>query len=392
MKINFDENCSNSERITKDLVEKVLDFVDNLKTRRKDSVKDALKKYDPALLTMFDKMIDRRAILTHSEKSNGHHRTFVSTANRNLVFYAIKKMIFTVPSEEEMKDAFTETWVNGTAQPPKNCAKFDYLKKDADAFNKFMALPFNDFYILASYCFCEFDRIVQKKASELQKKIDEIKAVPHPKQASKPTNESKKVETKTKPDEKKEVVVDDVTETIINVMSKEKDDAESNKGEPVSMPCGVMETIFDGMSKFEEKESEKEKELREKTEFDKYHSKREEIRSSVSSKLDDIHKLDDVNVYLKRSLVEIKRILDPALFRDNQYSNMKYSNSEVFEYDFDNINVLLTKLTFDIASLERIKSIVDNALGAKDLFEEAKHNFHDSISKEEMELVQSFAK
>ena len=391
MKINFDENCSNSERITKDLIEKVLNFVDNSKTKRKDSVKDALKKYDPALVIVFEKMIERKAILSRSEMSSGHHRTFLSTANRNLVFYAIKKMIYVVPSEEEMKDAFTEAWIKGTAQPPKNCVKFDYLKRDADAFNKFMSLPFNDFYILASYCFCEYDRIIQKKTSELQKKIDDIKPVP-PKESSKADSESKKVNLKQVKQDKKEVVVDEVTETIINVMSQEKDDAEANKKEPISISTGVMETIIDNMSKFEENESKKEKELREKTEFDKYHEKREEIRNSTASKVDDIHKLDDVNVYLKHSLVEIKRILDPALFRDNQYSNMKYSNSEVFEYDFDNINVLLTKLTFDIASLERIKSIVDNALGARDLFEEAKHNFHDSISKEEMELVKSFAK
>lgn len=386
MQFSFDEKCSSSEKIAKNLIEETLDYVDNSKSKRKDCVRDSLKKNDEALVPIFDKMIERKAILTHSEKINGRIRTMLSTAPRNLVFYSVKKMVNTVPSEEYMKEAFTETWLKGTAPAPKNCEKFGYLKTDTDAFNKFMTLPFNDFYILASYCFCELDRITQKKATELQKKIDDLKPVPQKKIDSKISSEAKMPETKTA--QTPSVVVDEVTETIIDVMSKEKDCKAEPKKETVTATCesGVMETILENMSKFNKNEA------KSGSEFDKYRNKREEMRKSVADKIDALHMLTDINAYLKFSFIELKRILDPALFRGNQYSNLKYSNNEVFECGFDNTNIMMTKISFDISSLEKIKSIVDNALEVKSVFEDAKNSFEDGMTKEELEVVKNLAK
>ena len=393
MQFSFDEKCSSSEKIAKNLIEETLDYVDSSKSKRKDCVRDSLKKNDEALVPIFDKMIERKAILTHSEKINGRIRTMLSTAPRNLVFYSIKKMVNTVPSEEEMKEAFMLAWVNGTSQMPANCKKFEYLKKEKDSFDLFMKLPFGDFYLLASYCFCEYDRIVQKKATELQKKIDEINPVQKTKSVQKPANETKKVEEKPTPsvavkEPAPSVVVDEVTETIIDVMSKEKDKQAEPKKESVATPCegGVMETIFENMSKFNKNE------CKTGSEFDKYRNKREEMRKSVADKIDALHMLTDINAYLKFSFIELKRMLDPALFRGNQYSNLKYSNNEVFECGFDNTNVMMTKISFDISSLEKIKSIVDNALEVKKVFEDAKSCFEDGMTKEELEVVKNLAK
>lgn len=399
MQINFDENCANSERIAKDIIEKVLDFVDNSKSKRRDTVRDTLKKYDAALVSVFDKMIERKAIIMRSENINGHRRSMISTAPRNLVFYSVKKMTNEVPSVEEMEAAFNDTWLNSTAQPPKNCEKFCGLKKEKDAFKTFMEMSFGDFYILASYCFCEYDRLKQKKEKEelLSKKSKELKQEKIQIQSQQKV-EVKQIEKIEKPKSAK----DDALKHIANALQKKADDKvelpkESQKIEeqkqvvsvPVDVTEGVMETILDDMSKFNEDEA---KGVSKNTAFDQYRNKREQLRKSVADKIDAIHMLADINAYLKYSLVELKRMLDPALFRGNQYANLKYSNNEVFECGFDNTNILMTKICLDIESLERMKTIVDNALEVKSLFEKAKDNFEDCVTKEELEIVKSLAK
>ena len=393
MQINFDENCANSEQIAKDIIEKVLDFVDKSKSKRKDTVRETLKKYDSALVIVFDKMIERKAIIMHSEIVNGHHRTMISTAPRNLVFYSVKKMTNEVPSVEEMETAFKETWLNSTVQPPKNCEKFCGLKTEKDAFKTFMDMSFGDFYILASYCFCEYDRIKQRKEKEelLAKKSKELKQE-KVKVQSQQKVEVKQIEKADKPKSTKDDALQQIAKTL---QKKSSDKAQTPKVEeqqpaaaaPVT-EC-VMETILDDMSKFNEDEA---KGVSKNTAFDQYRNKREQLRKSVADKIDALHMLADINAYLKYSLVELKRMLDPALFRGNQYANLKYSNNEVFECGFDNTNILMTKICLDIESLERMKTIVDNALEVKSLFEKAKDNFEDGVTKEELEIVKSLAK
>jgi hypothetical protein len=393
MQINFDENCANSERIAKDLIEKVLDFVDRSKSKRKDTVRETLKNYDAALINVFDKMIERKAIILHSESVNGHRRTMISTAPRNLVFYSVKKMTNEVPSIDEMETAFKETWLNSTVQPPKNCEKFCGLKTEKDAFKTFMDMSFGDFYILASYCFCEYDRIKQRKEKEelLAKKSKELKQE-KVKVQSQQKVEVKQIEKADKPKSAKDDAIQHIAKTL---QKKSTDKAQTPKVEEqqpaVAAPVteDVMETILDDMSKFNEDEA---KGVSKNTAFDQYRNKREKLRKSVADKIDALHMLADINAYLKYSLVELKRMLDPALFRGNQYANLKYSNNEVFECGFDNTNILMTKICLDIESLERMKTIVDNALEVKSLFEKAKDNFEDGVTKEELEIVKSLAK
>ena len=393
MQINFDENCSNSERIAKDLIEKVLDFVDRSKSKRKDTVRETLKNYDAALINVFDKMIERKAIILHSESVNGHRRTMISTAPRNLVFYSVKKMTNEVPSIDEMETAFKETWLNSTVQPPKNCEKFCGLKTEKDAFKTFMDMSFGDFYILASYCFCEYDRIKQRKEKEelLAKKSKELKQE-KVKVQSQQKVEVKQIEKADKPKSAKDDALQHIAKTL---QKKSTDKAQTPKVEEqqpaaaAPVPEDVMETILDDMSKFNEDEA---KGVSKNTAFDQYRNKREKLRKSVADKIDALHMLADINAYLKYSLVELKRMLDPALFRGNQYANLKYSNNEVFECGFDNTNILMTKICLDIESLERMKTIVDNALEVKSLFEKAKDNFEDGVTKEELEIVKSLAK
>ncbi len=393
MQINFDENCSNSERIAKDLIEKVLDFVDRSKSKRKDTVRETLKNYDAALINVFDKMIERKAIILHSESVNGHRRTMISTAPRNLVFYSVKKMTNEVPSIDEMETAFKETWLNSTVQPPKNCEKFCGLKTEKDAFKTFMDMSFGDFYILASYCFCEYDRIKQRKEKEelLAKKSKELKQE-KVKVQSQQKVEVKQIEKADKPKSAKDDALQHIAKTL---QKKSTDKAQTPKVEEQQPAAAapvtedVMETILDDMSKFNEDEA---KGVSKNTAFDQYRNKREKLRKSVADKIDALHMLADINAYLKYSLVELKRMLDPALFRGNQYANLKYSNNEVFECGFDNTNILMTKICLDIESLERMKTIVDNALEVKSLFEKAKDNFEDGVTKEELEIVKSLAK
>ena len=382
MQINFDDKCSSSEKIAKNLIEEALDFLDNSKTKRKDCVRETLKKHDESLLVIFDKMIERKAILARSERINGRVRTMLQSAPRNLVFYSIKKMIDIVPSEEEMKTAFMEAWINGKSPAPSNCAKFGYLKVEKDPFSLFMNLPFGDFYILASYCFCEYDRIKQRKEKE------DLEAKKSKEKAQKTESKTKK---ETAPCETKEVK--DVSQAK-KVEEQKPCPKQSEESVSVS-PEGVMETILDNMSKFNKSVSEKENKgdaLDENSAFSKYRDKREKMRNSVADKIDAIHKLSDVNAYLKYSFIELKRVLDPALFRGNQYANLKYSNNEVFECGFDNTNVLMTKISFDVSSLEKIKDIVDNALEVKKVFEDAKNSFEDGMTKEELEIVKTLAK
>lgn len=384
MQINFDDKCSSSEKIAKNLIEEALDFLDKSKTKRKDCVRETLKKHDESLLVIFDKMIERKAILARSERINGRIRTMLQSAPRNLVFYSIKKMIDIVPSEEEMKTAFMEAWINGKSPAPSNCAKFGYLKTEKDPFSLFMNLPFGDFYILASYCFCEYDRIKQKKEKEDL-------------EAKKAKEKTPKADSNAKKDvascEKKNVIETSPTK---NVEEQKPCIIPKQPEKDVSIPTeGVMETILDNMSKFNKSASEKENKydaIDENSAFSKYRDKREKMRNSVADKIDAIHKLTDVNAYLKYSFIELKRVLDPALFRGNQYANLKYSNNEVFECGFDNTNVLMTKISFDVSSLEKIKDIVDNALEVKKVFEDAKNSFEDGMTKEELEIVKTLAK
>lgn len=406
MQINFDENCSSSDKITKELVQKTLDFVDNSVSKRKDTVKESLKKYDSSLVVIFEKMIERKAIVTYSEKKNGHNRTFLETANRNLVFYSIKKMTEEVPSKEYMKKAFTEAWLNGKIQVPKNCTKFDYLRSEADPFEKFLSLPFGDFYILASYCFCEYDRLIQQKESE--KRVPNIK-YPHFTSKSNEDDsllkclselnvENKEVKTdskKEKSDNRNDIKVETVVESenkkeSIDLAENEIESANEieNKKEPIDLAENGNKPATDHMeSKKEDKNS-----LSNKTEFEKYRCKREEVRNSMLSEINDINKLYDINSYIKYSFIELKRLLDPSLFRDNQYSNMKYSNKDVFECGFDNVNVLLTKLSFDFSSLEKMKKIIDNAIESIDLYKEAKSNLDHKITESEKKIAIEFAK
>ncbi len=382
MQINFDDKCSSSEKIAKNLIEEALDFLDKSKTKRKDCVRETLKKHDESLLVIFDKMIERKAILARSERINGRIRTMLQSAPRNLVFYSIKKMIDIVPSEEEMKTAFMEAWINGKSPAPSNCAKFGYLKTEKDPFSLFMNLPFGDFYILASYCFCEYDRIKQRKGKE------DLEAKKAKEKAQKTESKTKK---ETAPCETK--AVKDVSQ--VKKVEEQKPCPKQHEESVSVSPEGVMETILDNMSKFNKSVSEKENKgdaLDENSAFSKYRDKREKMRNSVADKIDAIHKLSDVNAYLKYSFIELKRVLDPALFRGNQYANLKYSNNEVFECGFDNTNVLMTKISFDVSSLEKIKDIVDNALEVKKVFEDAKNSFEDGMTKEELEIVKTLAK
>lgn len=392
MHLNIDASCTETQTIVDTIMEKVLNFVEKSDVKRKDSVRNKLKKEDESLLVIFDNLIKRRAIICSSVKISGNTRTVLSVANRNFINYAMGANI-DVPSESELKEAF-DFWCSSDEKKINSLMKiknskivnYEYLKKDEEGFKKYIALPFNEFSLVTDFCtklykeyIRERDRVPVKNPfidkyknvilnqEEYEAKEDERcddvcdisyeEIETEKEEKNEPTEKIKCVEFEQNINENKETNVDQET-TCIKEEITNKQETELYEDQEVKETHHSMEEYVENIIRKNKLEKEKQ-------------SKHNPVR--VSSYLNSIQ--DEIT-----NLIENLKI---------EFDAFETRNEGFVKIDSENktINVLLAKLLLDYESLTCMNPILKSMENLCNAITYLKNTVKEPLTDKEVQTI-----
>ena len=161
MVVNVNCEDASSFSATTKLVNQVLELVEKNKRKTLKSIRKIITDTDPALASVFESLIKRKALIVKEIKNHGKLDQFLSIANRNAIFYSISKLK-DVLSTDDLKEKFL-FWHQ--SEDKNENALFKKLKDMSayTAFNTYLKEKFNNFSTVTDYCYSFFKRKEEKE-------------------------------------------------------------------------------------------------------------------------------------------------------------------------------------------------------------------------------------